>query len=95
LTHLVDASVDADVMAARRLRSRPAPDILFAACDALGLEPRHAVSLTHSGAGVVAAVAAQVPVIAIATGDEAEGLAAYGAATVVASLDSLLDPRLR
>jgi len=95
LTHLVEVCVDADVMRTRRLRSRPAPDILLAACDELRIAPQRAVSLTHSGAGVVAAVAAGIPVVGIATGEEAEALAAYGAQVVVPSLDSLLDQRLR
>lgn len=95
LARLVDAWVDAETLQAGGLRSRPAPDLLVAACSELGVEPVRAVSLTHSGAGVVAAAAVGMPVIGIAAGREAETLRDYGAATVVPSLAVLLDPLLR
>jgi beta-phosphoglucomutase-like phosphatase (HAD superfamily) len=53
------------------------------------------VSLTHSGAGVVAARAIGMAVIGVATGAEADALRAFGAPTVVASLGALLDLRLQ
>ena len=95
LAAFIDARVDAETLRAGGLRSRPAPDLLVAACDALGVEPARAVSLTHSGPGVVAARALGMTVIGIATGAEAEALRDYGAGTVVASLAALLDPVLR
>lgn len=95
LTELVDADVDAQTMRTQRLRSRPAPDLLLAACRELGVEPACAVSLTHSGAGVVAARAIEMPVIGIATDAEADALRTFGAPVVVASLGTLLDPSLR
>ena len=40
LANLVEERVDADVMHAESLRSRPAPDLLLAACRRLGVDPR-------------------------------------------------------
>jgi beta-phosphoglucomutase-like phosphatase (HAD superfamily) len=77
------------------LRSRPAPDLLLTACAELGVPAAHAVSLTHSGAGVAAARSIGMPVIGVASGAEAEALRAYGADTVVPALESLLDRSLR
>ena len=95
LSELVDARVDATTMRSRSLRSRPAPDLLLAACAQLGTEPEHAISLTHSGAGVVAAHSVCMPVIGVASGAEADALRAYGADDVIATLDTLLDRSLR
>jgi HAD superfamily hydrolase (TIGR01509 family) len=89
LATLVEARVDADVIRVERLRSRPAPDLVLAACRRLGTQPQDAVSFTHSSAGIAAARAAGVAVIAI--GDGAEGV---GADRVVPSLGELLDRRL-
>lgn len=95
LAALVDVRVDAATLSAGGLRSRPAPDLLVAACGELGVEPERAVALTHSGAGVVAARAIGMPVIGVAVGYEAESLRGYGADSVVPSLAALLDPSLR
>src|SRR5205085_11920096 len=95
LTGLIDARVDARTMRTLSLRSRPAPDLLLTACAALGTPPGHAVSLTHSGAGVVAARGIGMPVIGVASGAEAEALLAYGADTVTPALELLLDHALR
>jgi HAD superfamily hydrolase (TIGR01509 family) len=95
LTELIDARVDAATMRSLGLRSRPAPDLLLTACAELGVPPEHTVSLTHSGAGVVAARSVGMPVIGVASGAEAEALQAYGAHAVVPALESLLDRSLR
>jgi beta-phosphoglucomutase-like phosphatase (HAD superfamily) len=95
LSELVDVRVDADTMRALGLRSRPSPDLLLTACAELGVSPEHAISLTHSGAGVVAARSVGMPVIGIASDTEAEALQAYGADAVVPALESLLDHSLR
>lgn len=95
LAGLVDVRVDAGTMRSLNLRSRPAPDLLLTACAELGTPPEHAVSLTHSGAGVIAAHGIEMPVIGVASGAEAEALRAYGAGTVVPALELLLDPSLR
>jgi len=69
--------------------------LLLAACAELGVPPAHAVSLTHSGAGVVAARSIGMPVIGVASGAEAEALHAYGADDVTPALESLLERSLR
>ena len=95
LAELIDARVDASTMRALDLRSRPAPDLLLTACAELGARPEHAVSLTHSGAGVIAANSIGMQVVGVASGAEADALRAYGADTVVPALESLLDRSLR
>jgi len=95
LTGLIDARVDARTMRTLNLRSRPAPDLLLTACAELGTPPGRAISLTHSGAGVVAARSIGMPVIGVASGAEAEALLAYGADTVTPALELLLDHSLR
>jgi beta-phosphoglucomutase-like phosphatase (HAD superfamily) len=95
LAPLVDARIDATTMRSRNLRSRPAPDLLLAACAALDVLPERTVSLTHSGAGVVAARSVGMPVIGIAGGVEGDALRAYGADVVVPALESLLERALR
>jgi HAD superfamily hydrolase (TIGR01509 family) len=95
LTTLVETAVDADVIRLERLRARPAPDMLVAVCRRLGVDPEQAVSLTHSPAGVAAARSAGVAVIGVGRGAQAELLRGFGAERVVASVDELLDRRLR
>jgi HAD superfamily hydrolase (TIGR01509 family) len=95
LAELIDARFDARTMRSRTLRSRPAPDLLLAACAELGSPPEHAISFTHSGAGVVAARSIGMPVIGVASGTEADELRAYGADDVAPALQSLLDRSLR
>ncbi|MGZ8696993.1 MAG: HAD family hydrolase [Gaiellaceae bacterium] len=91
---LVEERVDADVIRAEGLRSRPAPDLLLVACRRLGVRPQETITFTHSAAGVAAGHAAGLA--AIGVGDEAQGelLLGFGAERVVASVSDLLDPRL-
>ena len=95
LAHLVDVAVDAETMRAGGLRARPAPDILVRACAELGADPGRCVSLTHSGAGVVAAAAAGMPAIGVSGGEDPDELRAYGTEQVVDSVALLLEPALR
>ena len=94
LDTLLEARVDADVIHAEGLRSRPAPDMLQSACRALDVGPLETVTFTHSGAGAAAGRAASLSVIGIGEGDDAELLAAFGAERVFPSLQALLDRRL-
>jgi len=94
LASLVEEHVDAEVIRAAGLRSRPAPDLLLAACARLGVDPERTATLTHTPAGVVAGHAAGLCVVGVAEGAQAELLSDYGAATTVASLGALLDRRL-
>ena len=94
LATLVEDRVDADVVRVEGLRSRPAPDLLLAACSRLGVRPEEAVTLTHSPSGVVAGHAAGLTVIGVGDGAHAELLRGFGAERVVTSLSALLDRRL-
>jgi beta-phosphoglucomutase-like phosphatase (HAD superfamily) len=94
LATLVEERVDADVMQADGLRSRPAPDLLLGICRRLGVAPERAVTLTHSPAGVAAGHAAGMAVVGVGRGTHAEVLAGFGAERVVPSVHSLLDARL-
>jgi beta-phosphoglucomutase-like phosphatase (HAD superfamily) len=94
LAALVDDCVDADVIAAEELRSRPAPDLLLAACARVGVRPDEAVTFTQSPEGVAAGHTAGLVVIGVDAGGRGELLHGFGAEVVVPSLGSLLDPRL-
>jgi len=91
----VDVHVDADLIVTENLRSRPAPDMLIAACARLGVSAYEAVAFTHGAAGVAAAHATGMTVVGVADGAQAERLAGFGAERVVRSLDELLDRGLR
>jgi HAD superfamily hydrolase (TIGR01509 family) len=95
LAPLIDERVDAVVISDEGLRSRPAPDLLLAACRRLGVHPEEAVTLTHTPAGVAAGRTTGLMVIGVAEGVEAEALQGFGSDRVVAGLADLLDPRLR
>ena len=58
LDGLIDLQVDAELLRAEPIRSRPAPDVLLYACRRLGVDPSHAVTVTRSPAGVAAGKAA-------------------------------------
>jgi HAD superfamily hydrolase (TIGR01509 family) len=94
LATLVEARVDAEVIHVEALRSRPAPDVLLAACRSVDVEPQQAVAFTQSPAGIAAARAAGVLVIGIAAEAQADVLHGFGADQVVPSLAALLDHRL-
>ena len=94
LATLVDARVDAELMEIKGLRSRPAPDILLAACGLLDVRPEEAVTFTHSPDGVVAGHAAGLDVIGVGDAATCELLQGFGAERTVPSLAALLDPRL-
>jgi beta-phosphoglucomutase-like phosphatase (HAD superfamily) len=94
LATLVEQRVDAEVIRAKGLRSRPAPDLLLAACARFGVRPDETVTFTHSPAGVAAGHAAGTAVIGVGTGEQGELLRGFGAELVVDALSSLLDRRL-
>jgi HAD superfamily hydrolase (TIGR01509 family) len=94
LRTLVEDQVDADVIRVEGLRSRPAPDLLLAACRHLDVRPGEAVTFTTSAAGIAAGHAAGLAVVGVAEGAHAELLRGFGAERVVPSLSVLLDRRL-
>ncbi|MGZ4393058.1 MAG: HAD-IA family hydrolase, partial [Gaiellaceae bacterium] len=95
LVTLIEARVDGVTVAADGLKPRPAPDMLLAACERLGVEPGRTISLTRSAAGIAAAQAAGMRAIGVATGPQAERLAHFGAERIVPTLAALLEPQLR
>ncbi len=94
LATLVEERVDADVILAERLRSRPAPDLLLAACHRLGVRPEEAVTFTHSPEGVAAGHTAGITVVGVGDRGQGELLRGFGAESVVPSLRGLLDRQL-
>jgi beta-phosphoglucomutase-like phosphatase (HAD superfamily) len=95
LASLIDTRIDAAVISAEGLRSRPAPDLPLAACRRLELAPDQIVTFTSSPAGIVAGRRAGMSTIAIGTEALRETYEGYGAEQVVSALSVLLDPRLR
>jgi beta-phosphoglucomutase-like phosphatase (HAD superfamily) len=94
LAGLVEVCMDAEVIKAESLRVAPAPELVLAACRRLDVDPQHAVTFTHSSAGVVAGRAAGLKPIGVGEGPDAELLRDFGAEQVVPSLSVLLDARL-
>jgi HAD superfamily hydrolase (TIGR01509 family) len=91
LAMLIDVLVDASVIAAERLRPRPAPDRILAACRLLGVDPAETAVLDTSAAGVAAARAAGARlVVAVERHPQhADVLRAEGADIVVTELSEL------
>jgi HAD superfamily hydrolase (TIGR01509 family) len=94
LATLIDVRIDADTIRREHLRSRPAPDLLIAACEHLGVLPAQAVTFTQNPAGVAAGHAAGIPVIGVAEGTEADILSGFGAERVIPTLGALLDRQI-
>jgi sugar-phosphatase len=95
LATVVESYVDGETMRRQALRSLPAPDVVLMICRRLQVDPGDVVAFTRSPAGIAAARAAGVAVVGVATDAHAQLLEGLGAARCVASLDVLLDPRLR
>jgi HAD superfamily hydrolase (TIGR01509 family) len=95
LATVVDAVIDADVVRHEALRSRPAPDVLLAACRLLGVDPAEAVSFTAAPDGIAAARSAGMPTVGVCDGAARDVLLGFGADRTVAAVTELLDPRLR
>ncbi|HVR13284.1 MAG TPA: HAD family phosphatase [Gaiellaceae bacterium] len=94
LASLIDARIDAAVISAEGLRSRPARDILLAACRRLDVPPEHTVTFTASAAGVVAGRRAGMLTVGVGDASQCESLEGFGADRVIPSLGAFLDPRL-
>ena len=95
LLDLVDEVVDGEVIGAERLRAKPAPDSVLAACRRLDVEPGDVVTFETTNAGVAAGRAAGVHgVIAVDRSGRAAKLVEEGADRVVGDLAELIDPVL-
>ena len=95
LAGLVDVRVDGNTITAQRLRSKPAPDTLLAACRLLGVAPGLAAAFETTPVGVAAARAAGFGfVLGVDRRGRAEMLPPHGADGVVTDLSVLLDAAL-
>jgi beta-phosphoglucomutase-like phosphatase (HAD superfamily) len=92
IADLVDESIDGNVMVRERLRSKPAPDVLLAACRHLDVEPSQSAAFETSAAGVTAALAASFAFVVGIAPQSAQGvLCRQGAEIAASSLQDLLD----
>jgi beta-phosphoglucomutase family hydrolase len=95
LAQLIEQRVDGNTIVGERLRSKPAPDILLAACERLGVRPEQAAVVETSPAGVAAGRACGFAlVIGVDAGGRAEALREQGADLVVTGLAELLGRNL-
>jgi HAD superfamily hydrolase (TIGR01509 family) len=92
LADLVEECIDGRAIETERLRAKPAPDTLLAACRRLGVDPEHAAAFETTPAGIAAARAAGV---ALAVAVNAEASWASEADLVVDDLADLLDRSFR
>lgn len=95
LATLVEELADANLIRAERLRPRPAPDLLLAACRRIGVDAANVVTFTPTPAGVAAGHAAGLIVVGVGDNARGELLRGFGAEWIVPSLSALLDRRLR
>jgi HAD superfamily hydrolase (TIGR01509 family) len=93
----IDRIVDSNIIRARDLEWKPAPDTILVACELLGVRPDEAVTFETTIDGLEAGRSAGV---AVAVGVDreragrAQTLRAHGAQLVVSDLVDLLDPRV-
>jgi HAD superfamily hydrolase (TIGR01509 family) len=92
LAALIAARVDGNAIRAERLRNKPAPDTLIAACRRLGVPPARAAAFETTDAGIAAARAAGFGVVVRV--DRRGRLDAGDSDVVVPDLTALLDPAL-
>jgi HAD superfamily hydrolase (TIGR01509 family) len=92
LDDFFDAQVDGNVIHARQLRGKPAPDTFLMAAQLLGVEPTRAVVLEDALSGVEAGSAGGFGlVIGVARKGNTEELQQHGAHRVVNDLGDLVD----
>jgi HAD superfamily hydrolase (TIGR01509 family) len=93
LATLIDERVDGAAIVAERLRPRPEPDLVLAACRRLGVEPGQAAVFETNAAGVAAARSAGVGlVVGVDPLGHGRALRSAGADLVAAGLAELLEP---
>ena len=96
LADLIDAQVDGATIQSERLRGKPDPDVLLAACDLLGVRPHEAASFETTLDGVDAGRNAGFGlVIAIDRRGNVDTLRAHGADLAATDLTALLDRRIQ
>ena len=93
LAGAMDLVLDGNTFVEWRMRPKPSPDSLLAACERLEIEPRHAAAFETIAAGVAAARRARFELtVAVDRSARTEALHAEGATIVVAELGELLQP---
>jgi beta-phosphoglucomutase-like phosphatase (HAD superfamily) len=91
LAHLLEQRIDGNTMEAERLRGKPAPDTLVAACERLHVEPGESAAFETTPAGVTAARAAGFKfVVGVSRSDNGGALRASDADLVIDDLAELL-----
>ncbi len=94
IAELIDESIDGNVMVREQLRSKPAPDVLLAACRHLEVEPARSAAFETTAAGITAALSSGFAyVVAIAPPSAHGTLRRHGADITAPSLHDLLDLR--
>lgn len=92
LASLVDECVDGNTAVAQRLRRKPAPDMLLAACRSLEVEPARTAVFETTPDGVAAGRAGGFElVVAVSHEGGAEALRRQGADLVVTDLGEILE----
>ncbi len=95
LAALIEERVDGNTIRSERLRSKPAPDTLLAACGRLDIPPARAAAFETTGAGIAAARAAGFGFVVGVDRPDRRGKLELGDADVlVPDLVALLDPAL-
>jgi beta-phosphoglucomutase-like phosphatase (HAD superfamily) len=92
LTDYIDDCVDGNAVLSDGLRRKPAPDMLLAACRALGIEPASTAVFETSVDGVAAGRSGGFElVVAVEQEGDAKALRARGADLVVSDLGQILE----
>jgi beta-phosphoglucomutase-like phosphatase (HAD superfamily) len=95
LDGLIGERIDGNTIGAERLKTKPAPDTLLAACARLGVGPAEAASFETTVDGVTAGRAAGFGlVVGVDRAGGGDALGESGADLVVTDLAALLDPVL-
>jgi len=92
LSDFVQARIDGNVIAERKLRGKPAPDSFLAGAEALGVDKANAAVFEDALSGVQAGKTGGFGfVVGVDRAGQAEALRSHGADVVVADLAELLD----
>jgi beta-phosphoglucomutase-like phosphatase (HAD superfamily) len=95
LTSLLDEQIDGNTIKSQRLRAKPAPDTLLAACRQLGTTPQQTALFETTLDGIHAGRTATFAlIIAVEATGQPQPFRAHGANLVVTDLGALLDPTL-
>jgi beta-phosphoglucomutase-like phosphatase (HAD superfamily) len=95
LAPLLVHRIDGNTMREDKLRAKPAPDAIVAACDELGVRPGAVAGFETDRLGIAAGRAAGLLLtVGVDRGGQGDVLRAAGADRVVADLVELLDPVL-